>query len=53
MTKPDHIKDTMAFMFETRAVIHPTRQALDAPERQRNYQECWRGLRKRFDADKV
>jgi len=49
--KPDHIVDTMAFMFETRAVIHPTSQALEAPIRQRDYQECWRGLRKRFDPD--
>jgi len=47
-TQPDHIVDTMAFMFETRAVIHPTRQALDAPQRQTDYQNCWSGLRKRF-----
>jgi homogentisate 1,2-dioxygenase len=48
-TKPDHIVDTMAFMFETRAVIHPTRQALEAPQRQGDYQDCWRGLKKSFD----
>lgn len=47
-TKPDHIVDTMAFMFETRAVIRPTRQALEAPELQRDYHQCWQGLRKRF-----
>ncbi len=46
--QPDHIVDTMAFMFETRAVIHPTRQALDAPQRQADYQHCWSGLHKRF-----
>jgi homogentisate 1,2-dioxygenase len=39
----------MAFMFETRNVIHPTRQALDAPQRQRDYQLCWQGLVKHFD----
>ncbi|MGH8173854.1 MAG: homogentisate 1,2-dioxygenase domain-containing protein, partial [Rhodanobacteraceae bacterium] len=49
-TKPDHIVDTMAFMFETRAVIHPTLQALESAHRQRDYQECWRGLRKHFVA---
>jgi len=49
-TKPDHIVDTMAFMFETRAVIRPTRQALESPQRQRDYQDCWQGLRKHFDA---
>jgi homogentisate 1,2-dioxygenase len=50
VTKPDHIVDTMAFMFETRAVIHPTQQAIDTPARQRDYQDCWRGLRKHFRA---
>ncbi len=48
LSKPDVIADTMAFMFETRAVIHPTAQALDASERQRDYQDCWRGLARRF-----
>lgn len=49
LSRPDVILDTMAFMFETRAVIRPTRQALDAPHRQRDYQACWSGLQKRFD----
>ena len=49
-SKPDYIKDTMAFMFETRAVIRPTAQALAAGHRQRDYQACWTGLRKHFDA---
>jgi homogentisate 1,2-dioxygenase len=48
-SKPQHVLDTMAFMFETRRVIHPTRQALDAPQRQRDYQQCWQGLAKHFD----
>ncbi len=48
-TKPDHIVDTMAFMFETRAVIHPARQALEVPQLQHDYQDCWRGLKKQFD----
>lgn len=50
LSKPDVIQDTMAFMFETRAVIRPTRQAIDAPHRQPDYQACWVGLRKRFAA---
>jgi len=50
LSKPDVIKDTMAFMFETRAVIRPTKQALDAANRQRDYQACWAGLQKHFDA---
>jgi len=48
LSKPDVIADTMAFMFETRAVIRPTRQALDAAHRQRDYQACWAGLQKHF-----
>ncbi|MEO5626817.1 MAG: homogentisate 1,2-dioxygenase [Dokdonella sp.] len=52
-TKPDHILDTMAFMFETRAVIHPTRQAHEAAHRQPAYQDCWRGLKKRFEPSRL
>ena len=47
-SKPDYVKDTMAFMFEARNVIRPARQALDAAHRQRDYQACWAGLRKHF-----
>lgn len=50
LTKPDVIRDTMAFMFESRAVLRPTAQALDAAHRQRDYQACWSGLRKHFAA---
>jgi len=50
LSQPDVIRDTMAFMFETRAVIRPTRQAIDAPHRQRDYQHCWAGLKKHFAA---
>jgi homogentisate 1,2-dioxygenase len=50
LSKPDVVTDTMAFMFETRAVIRPTNQALVAAHRQRDYQACWSGLRKHFDA---
>ncbi|MFN3703377.1 homogentisate 1,2-dioxygenase [Thermomonas sp.] len=47
-SKPDYIEDTMAFMFETRAVIRPTAQALAAAHRQPDYPACWAGLRKHF-----
>ena len=45
LSNPDVIKDTMAFMFETRTVIRPTAQALAAGHRQAGYQQCWDGLR--------
>jgi homogentisate 1,2-dioxygenase len=46
---PQRIVDTMAFMFETRCVIHPTRYALESPQRQHDYFRCWQGLAKHFD----
>ena len=49
LSRPDVIADTMAFMFETRAVIRPAAQALDAAHRQRDYQHCWAGLKRHFD----
>ncbi len=52
LSKPDVIADTMAFMFEARAVIRPTRQAMEAGHRQRDYQACWAGLRRNFDPPK-
>ncbi|MGS1118203.1 homogentisate 1,2-dioxygenase [Castellaniella sp. UC4442_H9] len=48
-TKPDYITDTMAIMFETPAVIHPTRFALESSLLQDDYYRCWQGLRKHFD----
>jgi homogentisate 1,2-dioxygenase len=48
-TKPDYIRDTMAFMFETRCAIRPTRFALEAATLQAEYYRCWQGLKKRFD----
>ncbi len=50
-SKPDHLVDTMAFMFETRRVIRPTRQALDAPQLQHDYYQCWQGIAKHFKRD--
>jgi homogentisate 1,2-dioxygenase len=51
-SKPQHIVDTMAFMFETRVVIRPTRFAMESPQLQRDYAQCWQGLRSHFDASK-
>jgi len=49
LSKPDYIKDTMAFMFETRYIIRPTRLAMESPQLQADYHECWQGLEKNFD----
>jgi homogentisate 1,2-dioxygenase len=48
-TQPHVIRDTMAFMFETRCVLRPTRLALQAAELQAEYFRCWQDLPKLFD----
>jgi homogentisate 1,2-dioxygenase len=48
LDKPDQLSGTMAFMFETRKVIRPTRQALEVPQLQHDYSQCWQGIQKHF-----
>src|SRR5579863_2168459 len=45
---PLQITGSMAFMFETRTVIHPTRYALRSPLLQQDYDAVWQGLAKNF-----
>ena len=52
VSTPQRIADTMAFMFETRNVIHPTRFALQSAQRQPEYYRCWATLGSHFDPDK-
>jgi homogentisate 1,2-dioxygenase len=44
--EPQRIDNTMAFMFESRWVIRPTRFALDTPLLQPDYDGCWNGFDK-------
>jgi homogentisate 1,2-dioxygenase len=46
--KPVHVANTLAFMFETRMVVRPTRWALEGKMVQHEYYECWQGLKKYF-----
>jgi homogentisate 1,2-dioxygenase len=46
--KPQYLDNTLAFMFETRLVIHPTKYAMESPALQRDYYQCWQGLKKNF-----
>jgi homogentisate 1,2-dioxygenase len=48
--KPHKIDGTMAFMFETRWVIRPTRWALETPLMQEDYDDVWEGFPKQFRA---
>lgn len=43
---PHRIENTMAFMFETRHVVRPTRWASEAPTMQLDYDEVWSGFTK-------
>ncbi len=47
-SKPQHIADTMAFMFETCRVIRPVKQALESKQLQAEYHACWQGIKKTF-----
>jgi homogentisate 1,2-dioxygenase len=45
---PQKLNDTMAFMFESRYLIQPTRFAMETDVLQKDYRDCWRGLQKHF-----
>jgi homogentisate 1,2-dioxygenase len=46
--QPRYLADTLAFMFETRFIIHPTRFALSTEALQNDYWQCWQELQKNF-----
>ena len=52
LDEPDYIRDTMAFMFETKDPLIATPHALASPQLQRNYFECWQPLKKHFNPDR-
>ena len=45
---PHYIKDTMAFMFESQLPILPAKSAVSSSLNQKNYVECWSGLKSNF-----
>jgi homogentisate 1,2-dioxygenase len=45
---PQKLDGTLAFMFESRWMMIPTRQAMDAPHRQRDYDAVWSRLQRNF-----
>ena len=46
--KPQKLSGTLAFMFESRYIIRPTKFAMDSAELQDEYSEVWQGLKKNF-----
>jgi homogentisate 1,2-dioxygenase len=45
---PHKLDGTLAFMFETRYVVRPTKFALETDALQPDYDACWHGFRKNF-----
>jgi homogentisate 1,2-dioxygenase len=46
--KPERLRGTLAFMFETRYPQRVTRFAAESPQLQADYADCWAGLPDRF-----
>lgn len=46
--QPQRYENTLAFMFESRYAITPTRFAMTTDARQLDYVKCWDGLQKHF-----
>jgi homogentisate 1,2-dioxygenase len=46
--KPQKLEGTMAFMFESRYIIRPTKFAMECSELQNDYFEVWQRLKKNF-----
>lgn len=48
--KPVYLEDTLAFMFESSLVYAPTKFAMETPQRQKAYLDCWKDLPINFKA---
>jgi homogentisate 1,2-dioxygenase len=46
--RPQKIESTLAFMWESRYVLRPTRTAMSAPELQKDYDGVWDGFGKLY-----
>lgn len=46
--EPELYLNTLAFMFETKDVWKVTEQAMRIPQKQKNYADCWQGLKANF-----
>jgi homogentisate 1,2-dioxygenase len=53
ISQAQYIRNTMAFMFETRRVIRPSLMALASSTLQSNYHQAWQGLKKHFNPAKA
>jgi len=46
---PQHLANTMAFMFESRYMLEPTLFAMQAQQLQADYRDSWQGLERNFN----
>ena len=46
--KPQYLGDTLAFMFESSLIFHPTEFALNSEILQKDYLDCWADLKAEF-----
>ena len=44
MRKPEKLEKSLAFMWESRYVFRPTQAAMNARERQKDYDRVWDGF---------
>lgn len=51
--KPEYYDNTLAFMFESRQIWKLTAAAYNSAERQKDYLNCWQGLRARFESKEL
>ncbi|MEJ7622616.1 MAG: homogentisate 1,2-dioxygenase [Pyrinomonadaceae bacterium] len=51
--KPQKLEGTLAFMFESRYIIRPTKFAMETAELQHEYSDVWQGLKKNFVSPKA
>ncbi len=49
--EPMRYENTLAFMFESRYIISPTKFALEGEHRQGNYTDCWRTIKKYYQGE--
>ena len=50
--QPQKLAGTMAFMFESRYIIRPTKFAMETAQLQHEYFEVWQGLKKKFNSQR-
>jgi homogentisate 1,2-dioxygenase len=50
--KPQKLSGTLAFMFESRYIIRPTKFAMETSQLQHEYFEVWQKLKKNFTGDR-